>query len=84
MPEQPTLLDQLRNTLRLKHYGKRTEKAYMGWNTRFILFHNKQHPREMGAAEVEQCLTYLAVEQHVAASTQHQAFNAIVFLYKEV
>jgi site-specific recombinase XerD len=84
MSEQPKLLDQLRNTLRRKHYSKRTEKAYIDWNKRFILFHNKKHPREMGAAEVEQFLTYLAVEQNVAASTQNQALNAIVFLYKEV
>jgi integron integrase len=84
MFEQPKLLDQLRNTLRRKHYSKRTEKAYVDWSRRFILFHNKRHPREMGATEVEQFLTYLAVKQNVAASTQNQALNAIVFLYKEV
>jgi integron integrase len=84
MEEQPKLLDQLRNTLRLKHYSKRTEKAYVDWNKRFILFHHKQHPREMGIKEVEQFLTHLAVEGNVTASTQNQALCAIIFLYKEV
>lgn len=84
MSEQPKLLDQLCNTLRRKHYSKRMEKAYVDRNKRFILFHNKKPPREMGAIEVEQFLTYLVVEQNVAASTQNQALNAIVFLYKEV
>jgi integron integrase len=84
MLEKPKLLDQLRDTLRRKHYSKRTEKTYVDWSKRFILFHNKKHPREMGATEIEGFLTYLAVEKNVAASTQNQALNAIVFLYKEV
>ena len=78
------LLDQMRDVLRLKHYSKRTEQAYIDWARRFILFHQKRHPREMGAQEVEQFLTYLAVDRHVAASTQNQALNALVFLYKQV
>jgi integron integrase len=81
---KPKLLAQLRETLRHKHYSLRTEQAYVAWNRRFILFHNKRHPAEMGATEIEQFLTALAVDQHVAASTQNQALNALLFLYKEV
>ena len=61
MTEEPKLLDRLRDRIRLKHYSIRTEKAYLDWNRRFILFHNKKHPRDMGTKEVEQFLTYLAV-----------------------
>jgi site-specific recombinase XerD len=64
--------------------GIRTEKAYLDWNRRFILFHNKKHPRNMGTQEVEQFLTYLAVNGRVASSTQNQALSAILFMYKEV
>lgn len=78
------LLDQLRNRIRVKHYSIRTEQAYADWAKRFILFHGKRHPKDMGAAEVENFLTYLAVERHVAASTQNQAKAALLFLYKEV
>ncbi len=78
------LLDQLRDTIRRKHYSIRTEQAYVSWAKRFILFHNKRHPREMGREEVEAFLTYLAVQRRVAASTQNQALNAILFLYREV
>ena len=81
---KPRLLDQLRNKIRLCGYSIRTEKAYVDWNRRFILFHDKKHPLEMGAAEVEQFLTYLAVRCNVAASTQNQAKCAILFLYKEL
>jgi len=84
MVHKPKLLDQVRNTLRRRHYSIRTEEAYVGWIRRFILFHHKRHPREMGAAEVEAFLTFLAVNRKVAASTQNQAFNAILFLYKRV
>ena len=80
----PKLLDQMRNVLRMKHYSKRTEKAYIDWIKRFIYFHNIQHPKEMGVPEIEQFLTHLAVQQHVAASTQNQALSAILFLYKQV
>ena len=84
MIEEPRLLDQLRDRIRLKHYSIRTEKTYLDWNRRFILFHNKKHPRDMGTKEVEQFLTYLAVNGRVASSTQNQAFSAILFMYKEV
>jgi integrase len=84
MPAQPRLLDQVREKIRLKHYSIRTEQAYLDWIKRFILFHGKRHPENLGSAEVEQFLTHLAVERKVAASTQNQALNAIVFLYTEV
>ena len=61
MNAKPKLLDQLRDKIRTKHYSIRTGKSYLDWNRRFILFHNKNHPQDMGAAEVEQFLTYLAV-----------------------
>ena len=80
----PKLLDQVRGKIRLKHYSIRTEQAYVDWIRRFILFFGKQHPRELGAAEVEQFLTHLAVEGKVAASTQSQAKSALLFLYREV
>jgi integron integrase len=83
-PKEPKLLDQLRNKIRLKNYSIRTEKTYVDWNKRYILFHKKRHPREMGAREVEEFLTHLAVEKNVSASTQNQALSAILFLYKEV
>jgi integron integrase len=81
---QPKLLDQLREVLRLKHYSPKTEKSYVHWGRRFILFHKKRHPQEMGTPEVQTFLNYLAVDQHVSASTQNQALNALVFLYKHV
>jgi integron integrase len=81
---QPRLLDQVRNKIRLKHYSIRTEQAYIDWIKRFILFHDKRHPNEMGAAEVEQFLSHLAVDRNVASSTQNQALSAILFLYREV
>ena len=84
MPESPKLLDQVRNKIRLKHYSIRTEQTYVDWIRRFILFHNKRHPVEMGATEVEAFLTHLAVVGKVAASTQNQARSALLFLYKEV
>lgn len=80
----PKLLDQVRDRIRVKHYSIRTETQYVQWIKRFILFHNKRHPQEMGAAEVEAFLTHLAVEGLVAASTQNQALSALLFLYKEV
>jgi len=78
------LLDQVRDALRLKHYSIRTENSYVDWIRRYILFHHKRHPAEMGAAEIEAFLTHLAVEEHVAASTQNQALSALLFLYREV
>ena len=83
-PQPRKLLDQVRDAIRIKHYSYRTEESYVAWIRRFILFHNKRHPSEMGAAEIEQFLTYLAVQEHVAASTQNQAFSALLFLYREV
>lgn len=84
-PQPPRkLLDQVRDVMRLKHYSIRTEQAYMDWIKRYILFHNKRHPALMGHAEVEAFLTFLAVDQNVAASTQNQALCALEFLYREV
>ena len=80
----PKLLDQVRDRIRAKHYSIRTEKLYVQWIKRFILFHGKRHPLEMGAMEVEAFLTHLAVEGHVSASTQNQALSALLFLYKDV
>jgi integron integrase len=82
--KSPKLLDQVREILRIKHYSYRTEQTYLDWIKRFILFHNKRHPRDMGADEVQAFISYLANERHVAASTQNQALSAIVFLYKYV
>lgn len=82
--QAPKLLDQVRDRIRVKHYSLRTEDAYVGWIRRFILFHNKRHPREMGAREIEAFLSYLATERDVSASTQNQALSAVLFLYKEV
>ena len=85
MPDRPPrLLDRLREKIRLKHYSIRTEEAYADWVRRFVVFHGRRHPAEMGAAEVEAFLTHLAVEGGVAASTQNQAKSALLFLYKEV
>jgi len=80
----PKLLDQVRDRIRVKHYSIRTETQYMQWVKRFILFHDKRHPQEMGTTEVEAFLTHLAVNGHVSASTQNQALSALLFLYKEV
>ena len=80
----PKLLDQLRATLRTKHYSYHTEKAYVFWVKRFILYHGKRHPLEMSEPEVEAFLSHLATDRDVAASTQNQAFCAILFLYRYV
>ncbi|MHB1230242.1 MAG: integron integrase [Halothiobacillus sp.] len=80
----PKLLDQVRDLMRVKHYSIRTETLYLQWIKRFILFHDKKHPRDMGAPEVEAFLTHLAVVGHVSASTQNQALSALLFLYREV
>jgi integron integrase len=78
------LLDRVRDVIRLKHYSIRTERAYVDWIKRFILFHDKRHPSAMGGPEIEAFLTHLAVERRVAASTQNQALSAILFLYRHV
>jgi integron integrase len=84
-PPQPRrLLDQVRDAIRVRHYSYRTEQAYVGWIRRFILFHGKRHPAEMGAEEVRDFLTALAVHREVSASTQNQALAALLFLYREV
>jgi len=77
-------LEKVRDAIRVRHYSVRTEKSYTNWIVRFIRFHDCRHPKDMGAAEVAKFLTYLAVERKVAASTQNQALNALVFLYKAV
>jgi len=76
------LLDQLRDAIRIKHYSYSTEKTYVHWAKRYILFHDKRHPAEMGALEIEAFLSHLAQEANVSASTQNQAFNALLFLYR--
>jgi integron integrase len=80
----PRLLDRVRDTARLRHLSRRTEEAYAGWIRRFILFHDKRHPNQMGAREVVAFLTHLAVQGGVAASTQNQALAALLFLYRAV
>lgn len=80
----PNCLIRFVERLRLKHYSIRAEQQYVQWVRRFILFHDKRHPVEMGAAEVEAFLTHLAVEGKVAAATQNQALSALLFLYREV
>ena len=82
--DSPRLMDQVRDALRLHHYSLRTEQSYLQWIKRFILFHGKRHPRDMGKTEISAFLTYLAVKKHVAASTQNQALSALLFLYKKV
>lgn len=81
---QPKLLDRMRESIRVKHYSLSTEKTYLHWARRFILFHGKRHPAEMGAAEIEAFLSDLAIARSVSASTQNQAMHAILFLYKDV
>jgi hypothetical protein len=76
----PKLLVQLRDCIRAKHYSIRTEASYVDWVRRFILFHGKRHPRELGAGELEAFLGYLAAERCVSASTQHQAKSVLLFL----
>ena len=81
---EPRLLDRVRDAIRVRHYSRRTEKAYVGWVRRFVLYHGKRHPREMGKAEVSVFLTHLATQQRVSASTQNQALSALLFLYAQV
>src|SRR5215467_4230488 len=83
-PPKPKLLDQVRAAIRTRHYSYMTEKAYVGWIKRFIFFHNKRHPVEMAEAEIAQFLSSLASNSHVSASTQNQALNALLFLYREI
>ena len=78
------LLDRVRQRIRLKGYSIRTEKSYVSWIKRFVLFHGKRHPQEMGKVEIEAFLSHLVLKRNVASSTQNQAFNAILFLYNHV
>jgi hypothetical protein len=80
----PCLLDRVRAAIRSRHYSLRTEQAYVDWVKRFIFYHGICHSNEMGKSEVEAFLTHLAVNRNVAASTQNQAFCALLFLYREV
>ncbi len=82
--DKPRLLDRLRAALRARHYSLRTEEAYVAWVRRYVLFHGKRHPDEMGEAEINAFLTDLAVKKKVAASTQNQALSALLFLYRDV
>ncbi len=81
---KPRLLEQVRATIRARQYSLRTEQAYVSWIRRFILFHDKRHPETMGAREVEAFLSHLANDKKVAAATQNQALNALVFLYRAI
>lgn len=81
---QSPFLDHVRRAIRVRHYSIRTERSYIDWTVRYIRFHDCRHPEDMGEAEVAAFLSYLAVDQRVAASTQNQALNALVFLYKAV
>jgi len=80
----PRLLDRVREAIRLRHYSRRTEEAYVYWIRRYIVFHGKAHPSTMGASEISAYLAWLAVNQKVSASTQNQASSAILFLYRDV
>jgi integron integrase len=82
--QSPRLLDRVRNVIRCKHYSIRTEQSYVDWIKRYIYFHNKRHPKDMGESHISDFLTYLAVNKKVASSTQNQAMCALVFLYREV
>ena len=81
---KPRLFEQVRDQMRLHHYSLRTEETYLHWIKRYILFHGKRHPAEMGEQEITAFLTHLAVDKNVAASTQNQALAAVLFLYKKV
>lgn len=83
-PDSPKLLDRMRTEIRLRHYSIRTEQTYIEWARRYIFFHNKRHPKDLGAAEVHAFLSHLAVERNVSASTQNQAKAALLFMYREV
>jgi integron integrase len=84
VPKPKKLLDQVREALRTKHYAYRTEQTYVDWIKRYILFHKKRHPKDMGEEEIHEFITYLAIERKVATSTQNQALSGILFLYRTV
>ena len=83
-PPRPRLPDRVRQSIRARHYSRRTETAYVHWIKRYIFFHEKRHPAEMGAVEVTAFLTLLAVRDRVAASAQNQALSALLFLYRDL
>src|SRR5262245_18102327 len=83
-PSKPRLLDRVRAAVRIRHYSRRTEEAYVAWIRRYILFHEKRHPLEMSAPELTRFLSSLAIDGKVAASTQNQALSALLFLYRQV
>ena len=80
----PRLLDAVREAIRVRHYSRRTERAYVGWIRRFVIFHHRRHPRDMGGPEIAAFLSHLAVDGKVSASTQNQALSALLFLYRHV
>jgi integron integrase len=82
--DSPKLLDRMRAEIRVRHYSIRTEDSYLDWARRYILYHEKRHPKDMGADEVQSFLSYLAVERKVSSSTQNQAKSALLFLYRDV
>ena len=84
MDRKPKLMDQVHEAMRARHYSRRTEEAYVQWIKRFIFFHDKRHPASMGGEEVNGFLSWLATDQHVSASTQNQALDALLFLYRHV
>ena len=86
LPSQPTprLYDSVVEALRIRHYSRRTEEAYLHWIRRFLVFHNGTHPRELAERNVNRFLTHLAIGKNVAASTQNQALAALLFLYEHV
>jgi len=83
-PKGKKLLEQVSDAIRLKHYSSRTEKTYTDWIRRFILFHDKRHPKDMGTQEIQAFITHLATQRHLSASTQNQALSAVLFLYRHV
>ena len=83
-PKAPKLIDRVRETMRTGRYSPRTETVYVHWIKRYIRFHGIRHPQEMGAEEVKAFLSHLAIQMNVAASTQNQAFSALLFLYQNV
>src|SRR5262245_41086633 len=84
MSYKPRLLDQVREAIRLRHYSYRTEQQYVAWIRRFVVFHGRRHPRDLGGPEVEAFLTHLAIDRNVASATQAQALAGILFLYRHV
>lgn len=84
IPKPKKLLGQVSEALRTQHYAYRTEKTYLDWIKRYIIFHKKRHPREMGVNEIQKFIGHLATERKVATSTQNQALSAILFLYRIV